>query len=450
MNRTIDVAALLDGSRWTTYQKVLTALAALAVMFDGFDIQILGFAIPSLIREWHVARAGFGPVLAIGLAGMVIGSPLAGFCGDRFGRRTALIGSVAIFAFATMATALASDMVTLTILRFLTGMGAAGALPNATALAAEFAPLRSRPVAVKLTIVCVPVGGMLGGFLAARVLPALGWRALYAIGGAAPLLFAVLLWMALPESPRFMVRHPALWPRLARLLQRMGHAVEPGALFEDRAERFATSRASLATLFRPDFARDTVGLWIAFFFCLGSIYLVFGWLPTMLTAQGLDTARASAGLAVYNFGGVFGVLVWSALMTTLGSRGPMLSASLACAASALALLLVPIQQADSTLLILGIGLNGLLANSVQVAMYALASHVYPTPVRATGVAYASSCGRVGAVVSSLCGAAVIQAGPAAYWWVLAIAMIFAFAGLAWVRSHFPAISKLQTSGATAR
>jgi AAHS family 4-hydroxybenzoate transporter-like MFS transporter len=446
MSRTLDVGALLDGSAWTTYQKLITALAALAVIFDGFDIQILGFAIPSLVREWHVARAGFAPVLAIGLAGMALGSPLAGYFGDRFGRRTALIGCVGLFGVATIATAFVNGLTALAVLRFVTGMGAGGALPNASALTAEFAPLRRRPVAVKLTIVCVPLGGMLGGLIAARVLPAFGWRALYAIGGAAPLLFALVLWWALPESPRFLVRRPARWTQLARFLTRMGHAVSPDTTFEDHTDRTSADRVSLLTLFRPGLARDTAGLWIAFFFCLGSIYLVFGWLPAMLSAQGLDLATASSGLAVYNFGGVLGVLLWTVLMTCLGSRGPMLSGALACAASALALLLVPVQaQGDRTWLIAGLFVNGLLANAVQTSMYALAAHVYPTSVRASGVAYAASVGRVGGLLSSLGGAAIIQAGSGAYWYALALAMVCAFAGLAWVRSHFPAIGKLEAT-----
>jgi len=451
MTRTVDVAALLDGSQWSTYQKLLTALAALAVIFDGFDIQILGFAIPSLIREWHAARADFGPVLAIGLAGMVIGSPLAGYCGDRFGRRAALIGCMATFGVATFATAFVDGLWELTVLRFITGMGAGGALPNATALAAEFAPLRRRAAAVKLTIVCVPLGGMLGGLIAARVLPAFGWRALYIIGGIAPLVFTLVLWRVLAESPRFLARRPAQWPQLSGALARMGHVLPEDTVFEDSAEPRNARRASLRTLFGPALARDTMGLWIAFFFCLGSIYLVFGWLPAMLTSRGLSISAASSGLAVYNLGGVLGVLLWTVLMTILGSRRPILSGALACAASALALLLVPIQaHGDSTLLLAGLGINGLLANAVQTSMYALAAHVYPTTVRATGVAYASAIGRVGAVLTSLFGAALIQAGTAAYWYALAGAMVCAFAGLAWVRSHFPAMGKLEQSGATVR
>jgi AAHS family 4-hydroxybenzoate transporter-like MFS transporter len=164
----LDVGSLLDHGRWTAYQKLLTLLAALAVTFDGFDIQILGFSIPSIMADWHVPRSAFPPVIAVGLIGMAMGAPLAGYLGDRFGRRSALIGSILVVGSATLATAFCNGMAQLTALRLLTGVGAGGALPNASALASEFAPLRKRPVAVTFTSVCIPVGGMLGGLAAAR------------------------------------------------------------------------------------------------------------------------------------------------------------------------------------------------------------------------------------------------------------------------------------------
>ncbi len=436
---TVDVSALLDQGKWTPYQKALTLLTALAVIFDGFDIQILGFAIPSIMREWHVARAGFSLVLAIGLAGMVLGSPLGGYCGDRFGRRTTLIGCVMLFGAATIATAFSHGLIELAILRFITGIGTGGAVPNASALVAEFAPLRRRAVAVTLTIVCVPLGGMLGGLLATWVLPAYGWHALYTLGGAAPLVFAMALWWALPESPRYLVRHPDRWNELTGLLRRMGHALQSGRQFEDRLEVKAESQPPLKCLLGRDYLRDTLGLWFAFFFCLGGIFQVFSWLPAMLSAQGLDLAAASSGLAAYNFGGVLGVLLCAAVVTVAGSRVPMLVASLAGAASAIALQFVNFQSADRhVLLIAGLGLHGLFANAVQTTMYALAANIYPTKVRASGVAFAAAIGRLGAMLSSLTGASIIQSGSAAYFRFLAISMICAFIGLAVVRKHFSA------------
>lgn len=424
----------------------MTALAAVAIIFDGFDIQILGFAIPSLVREWHVARSDFAPVLAVGLAGMALGGPLAGYCGDRFGRRSALIGCIATFGVATIATAFVHGFFGLTAFRLMTGIGTGGALPNVSAFTAEFAPLRRRATAVKLTILCLPLGGMFGGVLAAEVLPRFGWRGLYVVGGVLPVVFALIMWMALPESPRFLARQPEQWPRLIELLNRFGNSIAPGSTFVEPIERANSDRVSLWALFSARLARETVGLWIAFFFCLGSIYLVFGWLPTLLTARGLNISVASTGLAVYNFGGVLGILIWAMLVPILGSRGPLLSGSLACAASALAFLLVPIQaHGDHRWLIVCLGINGLLANAVQTSMYALAAHVYPTSIRATGVAYSSALGRAGGLLSSLFGAHIIQAGASAYWESLAIAMVFSAAGLAWVRSHYPAIRDLDTS-----
>lgn len=263
------------------------------------------------------------------------------------------------------------------------------------------------------------------------------------MGGALPLLAAAALWAALPESPRFLASRSSQWSQLVRLLARMGITVPAGATFEVPGEQRESARGSLRALFESGLARETVGLWIAFFFCLGSIYLVFGWLPAMLTARGLDISVASTGLAVYNFGGVLGILIWAALIPLLGSRKPMLSGALACSASALALLLVPFQaHGGHIVLIICLGINGLLANAVQTSMYALAAHVYPTQVRATGVAYSASLGRAGGLLTSLFGAAIIQAGPTAYWKALAVAMVCSAAGLAWVRSHYPSVREL--------
>jgi len=442
----VNVESLLNSSSWSAYQRLVTSLAAVATIFDGFDIQILAFAIPLLTREWHVERSRFGSVLAMGLVGMALGSLLAGYCGDRFGRRPAIIGSVLIFGLATIGTAFVQGLAGLTVLRFFTGLGTGGALPNVSALVAEFAPLRRRASAVKLTILCIPLGGMFGGILAASILPRWGWKGLYVFGGGLPLLLAAGLLAVLPESPRFLARREQEWSRLIALLRRFGHSIPNETIFEGTAGTTA-GRSSLRELFVAGLGRDTSGLWVSFFFCLGAIYLVFGWLPAMLTSLGLSVGAASSGLAVYNLGGVIGILVWAMLIPRYGSRGLLVFGALGCAISCLMLSLVPIQSGgrNYVLLIACIGVHGFLANAVQTSMYALAAHVYPTKIRATGVAYSVTVGRIGGLVSSLTGGLVIRAGATRYWIVLGLAMAGAAVGLSWIRHHYASVRKPETT-----
>lgn len=161
----------------SSHQRWLVFLTATTVVFDGIDNQLLGVAIPTVMGEWQVAKSAFAPVVSLGYAGMMAGGALAGMAGDRFGRKQALLGSVAVFGLMTLAISAVHDLTTLAALRFLAGIGLGGALPNAATLAAEFVEPAKRPMAVTATIVCVPVGGMLAGILGSHLLEAVGWRA---------------------------------------------------------------------------------------------------------------------------------------------------------------------------------------------------------------------------------------------------------------------------------
>lgn len=434
----VDVGALIDEGRWTTFQKLMSALVASAIVLDGFDNQVLGFALPAIIREWGVDRAAFAPVVALGLIGMAIGTALAGLLGDRFGRRPTLIGCMLFFACATGGIAFAQDLTTVGALRFLAGAGIGGALPNAAALTAEFTPARNRPVAVTCTIVCVPLGGIVGGLLAAQLLPTLGWRALFVVGGAAPIVLALVLALVLPESPRFLVRHPRRGAELVRLLRRCGRPTPENARFTDVAEQTAGERGGLGALFTSFYRRDTLALWVAFFFTQMAVYTAFSWVPTMLASYGLDLAAASSGLTAYNFGGVLGALSGAALISLYGSRGVMGVLSFGGVASAVLLIFVPLSPAGPHgMLVSMLGAHGFFVNAIQTTMYALAAHVYLTNVRSTGTGAALGVGRFGAILSSFVGAAALGFGATAYYQILAVAMTGAMVGLLVVRRHIP-------------
>ena len=432
----VEIGRLLDDGAWTAMQKGVVVVAALAVLLDGFDSQLISFAIPVLIKEWGVGRAAFAPVVAAGLVGMSLGSACAGIVGDRFGRRAAILGSVLVFGLATCLIGLAPNLFAIGALRFLAGLGIGGALPTSTTMTAEFTPARRRTMMVTATIVCVPLGGMVAGLFAGAVLPGLGWRALFLVGGALPVLFFALLLALLPESPRYLARRPARWPDLVRLLGRMGRTVPPAAAFTDSADLAPSRRPDLGALFAEGRARDTVALWGAFFLCLLAVYSAFGWLPTMLSAQGLNVAVAGAGLTAYNLGGALGALLCAGAITRLGSLRPLVVCAVLAAASAFALDFVDI--GDTLVLIVGLGAHGFFVNAVQSTLYAVAAYVYPTAIRASGTAFALAFGRLGAVLSAIVGAAFISAaGPGSYLDVLGVSMAGVAVFLLVLRRHIP-------------
>jgi MFS transporter, AAHS family, 4-hydroxybenzoate transporter len=435
---TVDVGAAIDAGSWSGYQKWLVAMTAAAIVFDGFDNQLLGLALPSIMGEWALPRSAFASVVSFGYLGMMIGGAGAGVVGDRFGRRVALVGSTLLFGAATCALGMVDDLTGLTVLRFVAGIGLGGALPNGAALAAEYVPARQRAMAVTLAIVCVPVGGTLAGLFAAAALPAAGWRGLFAIGGAIPVLSAFALWWSLPESPRFLARHPDRWPELHRLLRRMGHAVPGDARFVDPHETSGHSMP-FTSLFAGTLRRETCALWVAFLSCLLAVYLGFSWLPSLLTSAGLGVTVASTGLTAFNLGGVVGAVAGGAIIRQFGSRLTMLAMAAGASAGAIGLSALTFgPELNATLVLVMLALTGGLINAVQTTMYALAAHIYPAMVRATGVGAASAFGRLGAILSGYAGPWALELrGSQSFFSLMAATLAITFLALAVVRRHIP-------------
>ena len=429
-----DVSKAIDDGGFSTLQKLAYLFAALAIVVDGFDGQMIGYAIPMIMKEWGVTRATFSIAVASGLVGMAVGSLSAGVLADKFGRKPVLVASVFLFGTSTMLIGFAPDVSTIAMIRFFAGLGIGAALPAATTLTAEFIPFRHRTMAVTTAIVCYPLGGMLAGLAAGQILPVHGWRIFFFIGGALPIAYALFLIFMLRESPKYLARQSSRWEELRSLMTRMSHEVAQIKEFTDGVIENA-KRGSIADLFRHGRASDTVWLWISFFMTQLSIYTAFSWLPTMLTTEGLSPALAGMGLTAYNFGGVIGAVLCALAINRFGSRWPMTFWAAMSAVTAFSLKIVSITL-DTNTFLWGLGFHGLFVTALQCALFALCAHMYPTLIRTTGAASAMAFGRVGAFVSSFAGAAMITAGGAsAYLNLLGGSMIVAVLGLAMVRGH---------------
>ena len=121
-------------------RKAVVSFAALAIIFDGFDNHLIGFAVPAIARDRGLPGNAFAPILALGLMGMVLGSALAGYFGDRYGRRPALIGCVAVFGISTLGIGFFQHLPMLSILHVCAGAGIGGVLPNASTLPRNLLP----------------------------------------------------------------------------------------------------------------------------------------------------------------------------------------------------------------------------------------------------------------------------------------------------------------------
>lgn len=434
----IDIAQAVDEGPWTAARRWVMFACAFAVLVDGFDNLIVGFAIPVLAREWQVSAQEFASVVAVGYLGMIIGTAVVGMISDRIGRRSALILSVLLFGLATAAAATSHSIPTFGFWKTMGGFGLGGALPCAAALIAESTPVRRRGFAVTVGIMCIPAGGIVGGLVASLVLPLYGWRGLFWIGGAAALCLACLLATTMPESARFLVRKGSRGPKLDQAIRTLGLTAPPNAVFVDTGEA-AIAKGSIKELFVPTYRYDTVGLWVAFFACLTANYTVLAWTPSLFVNTGFNIQVGTGALTVYNVGGIFGAGVTALLVGRTGSRTGILSMLIAGAITAGILALVPFANAGVAVVMIGMFVVGIFINGVAVALYTLASQIYPTDIRATGVGAGSGVGRIGALVSSFAGALVMSAGTLSFFMMILVALFASAIAVALVRAHTPAI-----------
>jgi AAHS family 4-hydroxybenzoate transporter-like MFS transporter len=448
--RSVDVSLVLDEARFGPLQLVVLALAFLTLVMDGFDIQAIAFAAPALTEVWGIERSSLGPVLAAALLGMAAGAAGIGVLGDRHGRKTALVFSCVLMAAGSLASAFATGPMELAALRFVTGIGLGGALPNATALMFEFAPKAWRHVATSVALVGVPLGGMLGAALARSMIPELGWQALFVAGGLLPALLAAVMWRALPESPRYLSARPMRFKELADLLNRLAGAERyvPTSQFVGGGAA-ESGKSAVAAIFAADYRRDTLTLWLIFFTNVFAVYFFFNWLPTVLASASLDFRIAVTGSLFFNLGGVFGALVASALTGRFGSRRVLSVTGALAIISVIAIssngVFTPEAASSSsiTALMFAMAAAGGCINALQIGMFSVAAHAYPTFCRSTGVGWSLAVARFGGIVSSFAGAGFFAMGmrPRHFFFFIAGMLALTFISVVALRRHIPATQR---------
>ncbi len=386
----------LKDSDMTPFQMLVVTICLIINTIDGFDVVVIAYAAPVLAREWNLNPGTLGILFSAGLVGMALGSLVIAPLADQIGRRKNILLCLAIITIGMFASAMSRDVIQLSLLRFVTGLGIGGMLASLNTLVAEYASEKRRGLTVSILQVGFPLGASLGGILSVWLVADFGWRALFYFGGAMSFVMIFVVAGVLPDSIGYLVsRRPKNYiDQLNRIMARLKYpAVDAASLAVSEQKNEAP--AKFTSLFSPSLLPQTLAIWTGFFMTMFTFYFVVSWTPQILVAQGLAVELGISGGVLINVGGIIGSLLLGIFSARLG-LGRITFAYLL----ATVLFMVWFGFIDHNLTILSFVafMIGFFIFGAMIGLYATVPSIYPTTVRTTGTGWAIGVGRLGGVL----------------------------------------------------
>ena len=402
-SRALTVNEIIDDRPVSTFQATTILLCGLVLLLDGFDTQAMGFLVPPIAKELGLPPSALTSVITAGLFGLMLGAMGSGLVADRWGRKGAIIVSAFVFGGFSLATARIDSVGTLVLLRFLTGLGLGGAMPNVVALASEYAPKRLQAILVTLIFVGMGGGAVLASLVGGALIPIWGWRSVFYVGGALPIGLALVLIKMLPESVRFLTEKGGDPARIRGIVSQIAPELANAPIAATVPDRH--TGVPVKHLFTEGRAPGTLLLWVPFFMNLLILYFILSWLPSLLTQSGMPVSAGITAVFSFSIGGIVGTVLQGPLMRAVGVFPAILSEFIASLALVVVASLIfanfPVMMAVT--FVLGITVQG-----AQAGMNALSAMYYPTVIRSTGVGWALGVGRIGSIVGPMIGGLMLS------------------------------------------
>lgn len=405
-SRTVSVRELFDSTRFTPYQMWVSFLCFSVILFDGFDLTVIGVALPKIAESLNSSPSALGLAVGAGQLGPLVGAIVLGTLADRVGRKLMLFVSALVFGVFTCLTAYITSVEQLAACRLLAGIGLGGAIPNALAFGCEYAPSRLRASLTTTMYAGMPVGSMIAGLSASYLLPNYGWQSLFLVGGVAPVIIGIIVAALMPESLEFLVRQGKDKLQIRKILSHIAPA-----LAKDEGVQLSIPEQKLAGmpvkhLFTEGRALTTVLLWGLFFLSYYLIWILISWAPTLLRQSGASMQQYSLAFACINLGSAIATITIGRLMD--GSN-PFRTLKIAHVLAFFSLVGFGFFAGSQFVVVAAVCvICGLFIFGSNSGIVALATVSYPLDIRGSGVGWAYTVGKVGSLLAPVMGGVLLS------------------------------------------
>lgn len=393
----IDVQEITDNATLSAFHwKVLFWCAAI-ILIDGYDLAVVGVALPAIIQDMKVDPAVAGVMASSALFGMAFGAMFLGAMADRWGRKITISICVFLFSAFTAAAGLMNDPVSFCLMRFIAGLGLGGVMPVITSAMTEYAPKKVRSLLTTLMFCGYALGGVLAALTAKQFIDTLGWQVVFFAAGIPVLLIPFIL-KFLPESMPVMLRKQDR-QGMVRVIAQISPAtpIPADAEFVIRQVSAPGKPAPLSKLFQDGRGFSTVMFWIAFFTGLFMMYALSSWLTKLMSMAGYSLGSALTFIIVLQIGSIIGAVIGGWLGDRFNAKW-VLAGMWATGAVALAAMGYPMSY---WALFFTVGLVGATTAGTQALAYAYIGQYYELDIRSTGVGMASAMGRAGGIAAPI-------------------------------------------------
>ncbi len=382
---------------------MVAALGFLVILLDGFDNYTLSYAAPYILRNFGIThKAVLGPVFSATLVGTIIGSMSGGYLADKIGRRSIILICCGLIGVPTILVVLITSIQELLALRFIVGIGVGGVAPCLISLATEYAPPRYRATMITVMYAGITVGAAGAGAAGTWLMPSAGWRSMFLIGGISALFTGLLCLLFLPESPSFLLAKDMAKESIRK------HA-KPNVVPEvAEYGGDGNTKLFLTRIFEGRLALVTPLLWIINFCVVMSFIAISSWIPTLLITVNRSPSKAASFGMIFLLSGTLGGM----LLSWLIDKGYIIGLACAFAISVPSVLIISLTEQNDIILYILVFVAGFSIVSIQFALNAVCSLVYPARIRSSALGIFLVLGRCGGIIGPLLISVGLDAGIA--------------------------------------